>query len=719
MAAINIREIPNAPQVGATVLAPTLPGVQPLQPVNLGSGLDGSGVQRARGILSGASDSISQSNDSVARATAATKRNLIDPGPFVAAAGAGQFVGEALQHAGNVATNFADKMMQAKEAMDETRVDAILRNARDQHQLDITQNGISPDQWVPSWNEKQGGVQEQIKALNISPRIRGKVTADVSTFWGAQTNRFALAATTQSISDAGNEAQVNIEQAFKDHDYGVAAHTIQRMVDTKMWSTAKGQDMWNQLQSQQRDDLVNSAIVSNPKAMRDAADTALKDGKPMDGFDWLDASKDAVQVKKVRNLADSQYNDDVSTSFEAGMDSISSGAWTKPEQVQAFADQNDWPVSRTEAAKAFLGRTWSDSPAGQAAVEKQIVTTRDAIANWNPTNDPKQTQRFELEKMISEVPEGRRQGLREAFNDRKEAGTIKPSDSVKAVVTSQVKDMLENRYFGDWTEPKTGEKIPNSENEKKLDAAKKANQLMDNFQEYQKQNPTMSQADGIEWLRTQTAADRQTQKAGATAPSSSWFADPLIPKIPGVFNPMDLIRRSPTQINQQIDQKLGGKPMSGMFSGSGKTMETNTSVPGTVPDETINFIKNQEGFNPKAFSDYAQTSIGYGTRAKPGESSISKEQADARLKSELAGHAVNVDKAIAKSGLELTPNQRAALISFDFNTGAGAHLIETSDSAEEIAARLPTWNKVTEKGKKVVSPGLVNRRAAEMELFNA
>lgn len=704
------------------MLAPTLPGVQPLQPINLGQGLDGSGLGKTRSILSGASDSISQSNDSIARATAATKRNLIDPGPFVAAAGAGQFAGEALQHAGNVATNFADKMMQAKEAMDETRVDSILRNARDQHQLDITKNGISPDQWVPSWNEKQGDVQEQIKALKISPRIRGKVAADVSTFWGDQTNRFALAATTQSISDAGNEAQVNIEQAFKDHDYGVAAHTIQRMVDTKMWSAAKGQDMWNQLQSQQRDDLVNSAIVSNPKAMRDAADTALKDGKPMDGFDWLDASKDAVQVKKVRNLADSQYNDDVSTSFEAGMDSIASGAWTKPEQVQAFADQNDWPVSRTEAAKAFLGRTWSDSPAGQAAVDEQIINTRDAISKWDPKNDPKQTQRFELEKMISEVPEGRRQGLREAFNDRKEAGTIKPSDTVKSAVFSEVRGMLSDGYFGTWDNGKTGDS-KKVDIKKKLQSSQKANQLMDSFQEYQHQNPTMSQADGIEWLRTQTAADRQTQKAGQNDSKSSWFDSPwLLPVAPvqeyRMFQKWN--RGAPqSEINQQIDQKLGGKPMSGMFSGSGKTMATNTSVPGAVPDETINFIKNQEGFNPKAFSDYAQTSIGYGTRAKPGESSISKEQADARLKSELAGHAVNVDKAIAKSGIDLTPNQRAALISFDFNTGAGAHLIETSASAEEIAARLPTWNKVTEKGKKVVSNGLVNRRAAEMELFNA
>jgi GH24 family phage-related lysozyme (muramidase) len=147
-------------------------------------------------------------------------------------------------------------------------------------------------------------------------------------------------------------------------------------------------------------------------------------------------------------------------------------------------------------------------------------------------------------------------------------------------------------------------------------------------------------------------------------------------------------------------------------------MANDNSAAGLVPEEAVSFIKEQEGFSASAFADYAQTSIGYGTRARPGERTITREAADARLRSELAGHAVRVDQAITQSGLALTANQRAALISFDFNTGQGAYLIRTSRSVEEIAARLPTWNKVTEGGRKVVSSGLVHRRAAELALFH-
>jgi GH24 family phage-related lysozyme (muramidase) len=81
-------------------------------------------------------------------------------------------------------------------------------------------------------------------------------------------------------------------------------------------------------------------------------------------------------------------------------------------------------------------------------------------------------------------------------------------------------------------------------------------------------------------------------------------------------------------------------------------------------------------------------------------------------------HQQNVDRAAASVGLHLTPGQRDALTSFDFNTGDAEKLITTSGgNIAEIMLRLPTWNKVTEGGRKVLSPGLVNRRRKEMEMF--
>jgi lysozyme len=136
-----------------------------------------------------------------------------------------------------------------------------------------------------------------------------------------------------------------------------------------------------------------------------------------------------------------------------------------------------------------------------------------------------------------------------------------------------------------------------------------------------------------------------------------------------------------------------------------------------VDASLMEFVKELEGFSAKAFPDYQQYSIGYGTRAKSANETITRPEAETRLAAELATHAARVDRAAAAQGLALNANERAALISFDFNTGRGDYLIRTSAGVAEIARRLPTWNKVTVDGRKVVNRGLVNRRAEELRLF--
>jgi|GEM_PF-5684859 len=136
---------------------------------------------------------------------------------------------------------------------------------------------------------------------------------------------------------------------------------------------------------------------------------------------------------------------------------------------------------------------------------------------------------------------------------------------------------------------------------------------------------------------------------------------------------------------------------------------------GPVPDDLVALMKKTEGFNPQAFGDYKQLSIGYGTRAHHADERISEPEADARLRSELAMHAGNIDTAAKAGGYHLTPSQRNALISFDFNTGHGAYLLNTAGgNLAEVKERL---QKYTQAGGQV-SPGLVNRRKMEAGLMN-
>lgn len=133
------------------------------------------------------------------------------------------------------------------------------------------------------------------------------------------------------------------------------------------------------------------------------------------------------------------------------------------------------------------------------------------------------------------------------------------------------------------------------------------------------------------------------------------------------------------------------------------------------PRGLIDFVKKQEGFYENAYGDYKQTSIGYGTRARKGEKSITREAADARLRSELAAHRKRVVDHAAKHGYDFSPGQLDALTSFDFNTGRLEQLTNNGTrDVNTIGQRMGAYNKA---GGKVL-PGLVKRRSAEQSLFN-
>jgi len=133
----------------------------------------------------------------------------------------------------------------------------------------------------------------------------------------------------------------------------------------------------------------------------------------------------------------------------------------------------------------------------------------------------------------------------------------------------------------------------------------------------------------------------------------------------------------------------------------------------------VDFIKHFEaggakgGFHQKAYWDYGQWSIGYGTRAKPGEV-IDKDEAERRLASELSKHRSRVENLNKKHGYNFAPHQLDALTSFDYNTGRLEQLTDNGKRDKEtIAAKILEYRKA---GGKVLK-GLERRRRAEQQLF--
>jgi lysozyme len=135
---------------------------------------------------------------------------------------------------------------------------------------------------------------------------------------------------------------------------------------------------------------------------------------------------------------------------------------------------------------------------------------------------------------------------------------------------------------------------------------------------------------------------------------------------------------------------------------------------GPLAGNLVDLVKGFEGWNPNAYGDFKQTSIGYGTRAKPGEKSISKEEGERRLQQELSKHRSRVLEANKKYGYNFTDAQLDALTSFDYNTGRLEQLTNNGKRDKDtIAKMIPAYNKA---GGKPLT-GLTRRRAAEMRLF--
>lgn len=149
-----------------------------------------------------------------------------------------------------------------------------------------------------------------------------------------------------------------------------------------------------------------------------------------------------------------------------------------------------------------------------------------------------------------------------------------------------------------------------------------------------------------------------------------------------------------------------------------KSISTSSSKSSNLDyTDAVDFIKSQEGFIPKAKWDYAQYSVGYGTKAKNKNEIISKEEAENRLKIELGPI---IEKIQSKVKVPLNTGQLIALASINYNTGSLANkLIDKINKGEDpsIIANTIKSMALTGVGSNKVLPGLVKRRNEEANLF--
>jgi lysozyme len=137
-------------------------------------------------------------------------------------------------------------------------------------------------------------------------------------------------------------------------------------------------------------------------------------------------------------------------------------------------------------------------------------------------------------------------------------------------------------------------------------------------------------------------------------------------------------------------------------------------------DIAADFIASHEGLSLSAYWDAIGEvwTIGYGHAGSHPGATLKDEQAARTL---LLQDMQQFERAVLEyiDGVVLNQNQLAALVSFEFNTGAGpssgvwAHLHE--GDFEGAMSVLKTWDH---DGAGNVIPGLENRRNDEVALFN-
>lgn len=157
----------------------------------------------------------------------------------------------------------------------------------------------------------------------------------------------------------------------------------------------------------------------------------------------------------------------------------------------------------------------------------------------------------------------------------------------------------------------------------------------------------------------------------------------------------------------------------------------------SISSTGIELIKELEGWKATEYLDSAgKPTIGYGHLITPREQStgqiiidgapvifsggLTPKQGEALLRTDVAAAEASVKRSITSN---LYQREYDALVSFTFNLGGGnlsESTLRTVVNKQQYTAapdQFRQWNKETVNGVKVVNPGLVNRRNAEINMW--
>lgn len=148
----------------------------------------------------------------------------------------------------------------------------------------------------------------------------------------------------------------------------------------------------------------------------------------------------------------------------------------------------------------------------------------------------------------------------------------------------------------------------------------------------------------------------------------------------------------------------------------------------SVSEDAIAILKAEEGFSSKPYWDYAQWTVGYGTKCPDDmleyykEHGITEAEANTLFRTYLVRFEEEIHKFSARTGVTLTQNQFDALLLFTYNCGSGwsystdglfYQAIVSGATGNEIIYAFSRWCSA---GGQILS-GLLRRRLAEANMY--
>lgn len=148
----------------------------------------------------------------------------------------------------------------------------------------------------------------------------------------------------------------------------------------------------------------------------------------------------------------------------------------------------------------------------------------------------------------------------------------------------------------------------------------------------------------------------------------------------------------------------------------------------TASENAIAILKAEEGFSSKPYWDYAQWTVGYGTKCPADmleyykEHGISEAEADSLFLTYLSQFEAELHKFINRTGVKLTQNQFDALLLFTYNCGSGwsyskdglfYQAIVSGATGNDVIYAFSRWCSA---GGQIL-PGLLRRRLCEANMY--